>query len=171
MTLPRFMLEGAAKYAAEEPVPDKAKVAMFECTMFLPPHEAPYVMLKLPLTLPAVRGANETDKFALCWGATAMGRLGPEKLNPVPETVACEIVTVCLPVLVTATGLIKLLPTCTVPNETFVTEIDIWAAAAAEISTSEMKIKTRQAGLRGEPRHLMNRSLFCTCSLSTAGDL
>src|SRR5215467_11456390 len=51
--------------------------------------------------------------------------------------------------------MIILLPTCTLPNATFNTEIDIWAVAAADISNSETTMGIQQAGLRGEPRHLM----------------
>ena len=138
--------------------------------MLLPPQEAQYETFKLPVTLPAVWGAKETDKLALCCGATVMGRLGPAKLNPVPEIVALESVTLCLPVLLTATGMITLLPTCTLPNATFDTESDIWAVAATGISNSEKRMRIQHAGLWGDPRQLMSFALFCTCSLSTAGD-
>src|SRR5262249_6467900 len=67
--------------------------------------------------------------------------------------------------------MIKLLPTCTLPNATFDTEIDIWALAATEMMNSETKIGIQQAGLRGALRHLIIRSLFCTRLLGTAGDL
>jgi hypothetical protein len=57
-------------------------VLALECAVFLPPQEAPYETFRLPVKLPAVWGANETDKRALSCGATVMGRLGPAKLNP-----------------------------------------------------------------------------------------
>jgi hypothetical protein len=78
-------------------------------------------------------------------------------------------VTVCLPVFVTETGVITLLPTCTLPNATFDAESDIWAAAAAEISNSEKRMGIQQAGLRGEPRHLMRSLSFCTCPCEHGG--
>jgi hypothetical protein len=65
--------------------------------------------------------------------------------------------------------MITLLVTGTLPNATFGTEIDIWAVAAAEISI-EQTMGIQQAGLRGEPRHLMCSLSLCTCSLCTAGD-
>lgn len=71
-----------------EPVPDKATVVLLECTVFLPPQEAQYETFRLPVMLPEVWGVKETDKLALCCGATVKGRLGPAKPNPVPETVA-----------------------------------------------------------------------------------
>ena len=58
-----------------------------------------------------------------------IGRFGPAKLNPLPETVA-EIVSLDLPVLVIVTGTIGLLPTCTLPKFTLVVDnIAIWALA------------------------------------------
>jgi hypothetical protein len=51
--------------------------------------------------------------------------------------------------------MITLLPTCTLPNATFDTEIDIWAVAEVEIINSEKRIEIQPAGLRGELRHLM----------------
>ena len=84
-----------------------------------------------------------------------MGRLGPAKLNAVPETVACEIVMVCLPVFVTATGTITLFPTCRLPNETFEAESDICAVAAMGINNSGKRMRILKAGLWREPRHLI----------------
>ena len=68
-----------------------------------------------------------------------------------------------------ATGMITVLPTCTLPNATFDTESDIWAAAATEISNSEETMRIQQAGLWGDPRQLMSFALFCTCSLKHGG--
>ena len=82
-------------------------------------------MVSLPLTLPAALGAKETDKLALCFAPKVMGRLGPAKAKPVPEAVAREMVILDLPVLVTPTGTILVLPTCTFPKLTLETETDI----------------------------------------------
>jgi hypothetical protein len=71
-----------------EPVPDRATVMLLECAAFLPPQEAQYDTFRLPVTLPAVWGAKETDKLVLRCGATVRGRLGATKLNPAPETLA-----------------------------------------------------------------------------------
>ena len=146
-------------------------MTLLECSVFFPPQEAEYEMLRFPTMLPAVCGANEIDKLPLCCGATVMGRLGPTKLNPLPVTVACEMVTVCLPVFVTATGIITLLPACTLPNATFEAESDICAVAAMETNNSGKRMRILKAGLWGEPRHLISALSLCTCLISTAGDL
>jgi hypothetical protein len=69
-------------------------------------------------------------------------------------------VTVCLPVLVTTAGLIRLLPICTLPNATFDAESNIWAVAVLEISNSDKRMGIQQAGLRGDLRHLISFALF-----------
>jgi hypothetical protein len=130
-------------------------VTLLECNVPFPPQEAEYEMLRFPMMLPAVCGANNIDKLMVFCGATVIGRLGPTKLNPLPETVACEIMMVCLPVFVTATGTITLFPTCTLPNETFEAESDICAGAAMEINNSGKRMRILKAGLWGEPRHLI----------------
>jgi hypothetical protein len=57
-----------------------------------------------------------------------------------------------LPVLVTATGMIKTLPTCTLPKLTLETESAIWADTALEAEKSEKSKKIQYAGLWGEPK-------------------
>ena len=59
------------------------------------------VIVTLPVTLPAVAGVNPTVKAALCPGVSVSGAVIPLKLNPVPLTPTCEIVTLVPPVLVT----------------------------------------------------------------------
>jgi hypothetical protein len=71
---------------------------------------------KLPLAEPVVCGANVTEKLMLCCGAKVIGRLGPLKLNPVPETDACEIVICRLLVLVNEVERVLLLPAWTLPK-------------------------------------------------------
>src|SRR5207245_7273143 len=48
----------------------------------------------LPDTLPMVAGANCTLKVLDCPAARVSGRVRPVMLKPVPETVACETLTV-----------------------------------------------------------------------------
>src|SRR5579859_248528 len=114
-------------------------------------------MLRVPLTLPAIWGANETLSPALCRGPTVMGRRGPAKLNPVPETAVAEMVTVCLPVLVTLRGMTRLFPTCTLPKLIAVVETasDICAVAERETNKAEQRTRIHDAALRGEPRQLI----------------
>jgi len=75
-----------------------------------------------------------------------------------------------LPALATPTGTMRVLPTCMLPKLTLGTEIDNWAGAALEIRNSEERMRIQQARPWGGPRRLMSFALFCTCSLSTAGD-
>jgi len=67
-------------------------------------------------------------------------------------------------------GMIRLLPICTVPKLTFEKENAIWAVAAAEINNIEKRMRIQKDSLRGNPMQLILCALFCTCSLSTAGD-
>ena len=86
--------------------------------MLWPPQDAKYVTAMLPLVVPAVCGAKETERIVPCRGSKVRGRLGPAKLNPVPDVVTSEIVTVDFPLLVTPSGTIRVLPTCTFPTLT-----------------------------------------------------
>jgi hypothetical protein len=54
----------------------------------------------LPETLPAAVGAKVAVKVALFPGFKLAGRATPLRLKPVPDGVACEIVTAALPELV-----------------------------------------------------------------------
>ena len=87
-----------------------------------------------------------------------MGGLGPTTLKPVPETDAWEMVRLDLVVLVMAASLIKLLPTCTVPKS-MLEEDAVWLAAVFEIKKTEQKIRDQQAGLQGDPVHIILVSL------------
>jgi len=71
---------------------------------------------KLPLAEPVAWGANVTEKLMLCCGAKVIGKLGPLKLNPGPETDACEIVICRLLVLVNEVERVLLLPAWTLPK-------------------------------------------------------
>ena len=57
-------------------------------------------------------------KVTLCPLFRLRGKLRPYKLNPVPDTVACEIVIVELPELVNVSCWVRLLPTWTLPKLT-----------------------------------------------------
>lgn len=80
------------------------------------------------------------------------------------------MVAVDLPVLVTATGMIRLLPICTVPKLTFEKENAIWALAAVEIMRIIEEIaRIEKDGLRGKPRRLMLCALFCRAHRARRG--
>jgi hypothetical protein len=50
-----------------------------------------------PVAFPLAAGVNTTLKVALCPGAIVSGTAKPAELNPAPETVACEIVALAVP--------------------------------------------------------------------------
>lgn len=84
-----------------------------------PPEAAQYVTLILPVNEPAVCGVKETERFALCCELKVIGRLGPTKAKAVPDMETFTIFNFDFPVLVTVAGMIRLLPTCTLPKLTF----------------------------------------------------
>ena len=62
------------------------------------------VSVSATLSVPDVLGENVTDKFALAPAARLYGRLNPLTLNPLPPTVAAEIVKLDPPVFHTASA-------------------------------------------------------------------
>ena len=68
------------------------------------------VMETLPLALPAAVGANFTVNDVLEFALMVCGVLSPLMLNPVPVTLAAEIVTAAVPELVRVTELDALPP-------------------------------------------------------------
>jgi hypothetical protein len=72
----------------------------------------------LPLALPAATGAKPAVNDALCPALIVTGVDIPLMLNPVPETLAAEIVTLPVPVLFNVTVADALLPTSTLPKLT-----------------------------------------------------
>ena len=88
-------------------------------------------------------------------GCKVIGRLGPTNLKPLPEAVAWEIVTVDLPSLTTAMGLIRLLPTATLPKLALETLISLSAAAVPAMDMMERRRRLQYTGLSGDPRRFM----------------
>jgi hypothetical protein len=70
----------------------------------------------LPLAAPAAVGANFTVNDALEFALMVWGALSPLMLNPVPVTLAAEIVTEAVPLLVSVIFCVALLPTFTFPK-------------------------------------------------------
>ena len=94
VTLPKLRLVGFAdRVPAETPVPERGMVKVgfdaFETTVIV------------PLALPAAVGVKVTLKLAVAPAARLSGVLIPLSVNPLPLTVAEEIVTAVPPVLVT----------------------------------------------------------------------
>src|SRR2546428_232245 len=73
----------------------------------------------LPDALPMVAGANCTLKVLDCPAARVSGRVRPVMLKPVPETVACETLTVVLPVFVSTTLWVLVVAAVTLPKLMF----------------------------------------------------
>src|SRR5438445_5505305 len=76
------------------------------------------VMEAVPLALPVADGANCAVKVVFCPAASVSGRDKPLMLNPVPEALAAERVTLAVPELVNVTVCDPLLPTRTFPKLT-----------------------------------------------------
>jgi hypothetical protein len=114
-TLPKFKLPGLpVSWPAPTPVPVKETVAvLFEFGEPLPRDlffGTEHAKERLPVMLPPDCGAKVVVRLTLCPGASIAGTLSPLKLNPVPASVAWEIVRFELAVLVRTTGCDTLLP-------------------------------------------------------------
>ena len=69
-----------------------------------------------PFTLAADCGVNTALKGTVAPGLSTTGTLSPLMLNPVPVAVACEMVTLDPPVLVSEFAKVTLLPTLVLPK-------------------------------------------------------
>jgi len=78
--------------------------------------EASDVRVTFPLAVPDDSGANDTPKPTLWPALSVTGAVMPLRLNPVPLIPTWEIVTLRLPVLVTVSAMVCVLPTVTVPK-------------------------------------------------------
>jgi hypothetical protein len=94
-TLPTPSVVGviASVPTAAVPVPVSAMVSVG--------FDASELIVTLPLSVAAEVGVNVTVKVAPCPAVSVTGAVIPLKLNPVPLTATCEIVTLVPPVLVT----------------------------------------------------------------------
>ena len=93
VTLPKLRLAGLGESApAERPVPDSEMLRVG--------FEAFDVIVTVPLALPATEGVNITLKLVLAPAAKVTGVVMPLSVNPLPLTVAEEIVTLDPPVFV-----------------------------------------------------------------------
>ncbi len=109
-TLPKLTLAGLAPSVPCMPVP-----------LSVIPNGDPGALLAiemLPLALPVAVGANLAVNVALCPALIVNGVVIPLMLNPVPETLAADMVTLAVPVLFNVTVAEPLLPTATLPKLT-----------------------------------------------------
>jgi hypothetical protein len=123
---------------------------LFPCFLVL---GTEYAKARLPLVLPPACGAVKVAVRLAPWpGASVNGMLSPLLLNPVPDTVAWEIVRFELPLLLSATDCDTLLPTGTLPK--FKVEgltVSCPAAVAANRRTFN-RTNTQPAPVHGEMR-------------------
>lgn len=109
LTLPKLTAVGLADMVtvAAVPVPLKA-TTVGELGALL-------AMLTLPLSAPAVVGANRAENVVLCPAASVAGVFSPLALYPAPVTVSCAIVSAAVPVLVSVKLCDFVSPSTTLP--------------------------------------------------------
>jgi len=74
------------------------------------------LMETLPLALPAAAGENVAVNEVLCPGLRVSGAVMPLMVNPVPEALAAEIVTLAVPVFFKVIVCELLFPVMTLPK-------------------------------------------------------
>ncbi len=74
------------------------------------------VMETLPVALPVAEGANCPLNVVFCPAARVSGTDKPMMLNPVPEALAAEMVTLAVPELLSVKVCVPLPPTSTLPK-------------------------------------------------------
>jgi hypothetical protein len=109
-TGPKFTLDGFApsRKVASTPVPPSGIVNGESVPLLTRETQ--------PTTLPETVGANITSNVALRPEAIVSGKPRPAILKPLPETLALEIVTLLLPVLLSRTGCELVVPMTTFPK-------------------------------------------------------
>lgn len=74
------------------------------------------LMVSVPVTAPAVMGADCTSSVIVCCGLRVSGKVAPDTLKPAPVSAAELIVTAAVPVEVSVTGSVEAAPTVTLPK-------------------------------------------------------
>ena len=94
-----------------------------------------------PLALTADSGVNRALKVTLAPGLSTSGTFNPLMLNPVPVAVACEIVTLDPPVLVSESVKVRLLPTWALPKARLAGLEVSWPAAVPVPESETVKVE------------------------------
>lgn len=69
-----------------------------------------------PFVAPGAARESETLKLTLCPGVSVNGKFNGPRVNPVPVTVTCEMVTLVPPELVRVSDRVPVVPITTFPN-------------------------------------------------------
>jgi hypothetical protein len=118
--LPTFTLPKLSEVGLAASVPAAAAPPVPINWTVLVGFDALLVSVTLPLTAPAVVGANVAENEADCPGASVSGSCNPVAVKPVPLVVIPEIVRFALPLLFKLTVRVVLVPVACVPKSTFV---------------------------------------------------
>ena len=111
VTLPRLALVGeTVKVPAAVPVPDKGMDTVGLLAL--------EITVRLPLTAPLTVGVKNTLNVTLAAGASVKGGLIPVRPNAEPVVFAEDSVTGAVPILVSVSASVAVLPTPTVPKLT-----------------------------------------------------
>jgi hypothetical protein len=110
ISLPKFKLDvnNEMVRVAVVPLPLNAMVCVESVALLL--------IVMVPVTLPVTVGPNATAKFKVFAGASVNGVEIPLNLNPVPLTVALEIVKLAAPVFFSCTVCEFVVPSATLPK-------------------------------------------------------
>jgi hypothetical protein len=117
-----------------------------------------------PLTLTADCGLNRALKVTLAPGLSTRGTFSPLMLNPVPVAVACEIVTLDPPVLVSESVKVRLLPTWALPKARLAGLEVSWPAAVPVPESETVKVELEALDTTVMPPF----ALAADCGVNTA---
>jgi len=113
-------------------------------------------MVSVPVTAPAVMGADSTLSVTVCFGLSVRGKVAPDTLKPVPLTFAELIVTAAVPVEVNVTGSVEVAPTVTLAKLRLVVLTDSVAVpVAADTFVKYPHLETMRIGIRQQARRKM----------------
>jgi len=162
------MLDGLTlKYASVTPVP-VSEIEVLQ-RFSLPPRDLWATTDIPPAAIPPVSGENVTLKLTLCCGARVKGKVGPEKLKPVPVTLSWKIVRLVLPLLLTETGSVLLLPTVTSPKKPAKEKVLSGVCnKCGQKKCEESEVPPDMSPLENEKPHRADS--LSPCSLNTVGD-
>jgi hypothetical protein len=158
------------RYPEDVATPDNCTVVVLVFSRPLLRDIDPVAMAKAPLAAPAIWGANLIIRSALWRDARLKGRAGPTKLKPLPLMVAPVTVSVVLPLLLTVTAKVLLLPTCTLPKLRVEELTDIWLTEGRDVKSNPESSKLEARKFHRETRNLISGSLSPCENRTVGGD-